>query len=78
MRAGWGGRGEAAESMARRAAPTTPARLPHCAGATVTAADVAVKRPGRGIPAAALDRVIGRVARRDVPVDVPLQWDDLT
>lgn len=51
---------------------------PLAAGATVTAADVAVKRPGRGIPAAALDRVIGRVARRDVPVDVPLQWDDLT
>jgi sialic acid synthase SpsE len=46
-------------------------------GATVTAEDVAVKRPGSGIPAKHLEEVVGRVAARPIAADTPLQWHDL-
>jgi N-acetylneuraminate synthase len=48
------------------------------AGAALEAADVAVKRPGWGIPAKHLEEVVGRVAARDLPADAVLQWDDLS
>jgi N-acetylneuraminate synthase len=35
------------------------------------------KKPGTGIPASALDDIIGRRLRRDVPADVPLGFNDL-
>ncbi len=50
---------------------------PLAAGAVIGDGDVAVKRPGSGIPARHLDDVVGRVAARDVPADTPLQWTDL-
>jgi sialic acid synthase SpsE len=50
---------------------------PIAAGAVIEDDDVAVKRPGTGIPAKHLDDVIGRRAARDVASDTPLQWDDL-
>jgi sialic acid synthase SpsE len=46
-------------------------------GATITAADVWAKRPGTGIPARQLDEVIGRVAKRAIPRDRLISWDDL-
>jgi sialic acid synthase SpsE len=48
------------------------------AGATIADADVWVKRPGTGIPAYRLDEVIGRVAKRAIPRDALVSWDDLT
>ena len=50
-------------------------RIP--AGTTITANHVAVKRPGRGIPAKHLEDVIGKVAARDVAADTALRWEDL-
>ena len=50
---------------------------PVAAGAALAAEDVAVKRPGTGLPAKHLDEVVGRVAARDIPADTPLQWEDL-
>jgi len=47
------------------------------AGATIGAADVWAKRPGTGIPAADLDQVIGRVAKRRIDKDRLIAWDDL-
>jgi len=47
------------------------------AGATVAAADVWAKRPGTGIPARQLSEVVGRVARRAIPKDHLVSWDDL-
>lgn len=50
---------------------------PIAAGAVITEDDVAVKRPGWGIPAKHLDDVVGRRAARDVRADTPLRWDDI-
>ncbi len=47
------------------------------AGRTLTADDLVVKRPGTGLPAAELDRLVGRTLGRDVPGDQPLQAEDL-
>lgn len=47
------------------------------AGTTITDEMVWVKRPGTGIPAKELPRVIGRRAQRDIPADTLLSWDDL-
>ena len=47
------------------------------AKSTSSGADVAVKRPGSGIPAKHLEEVVGRVAARDLPADQVLRWDDL-
>jgi N-acetylneuraminate synthase len=47
------------------------------AGAIVTAADVAVKKPGTGIPAARLAEVIGSRAARPIPRDRLLTDADL-
>lgn len=46
-------------------------------GATITAAMLGVKRPGWGIPAAELETLPGATARRDLPADTILQWDDV-
>lgn len=47
------------------------------AGHVLTRADLTWKRPGTGIPAAELDRVIGRPLRRAVAVNDLLTWEDL-
>jgi N-acetylneuraminate synthase/N,N'-diacetyllegionaminate synthase len=47
------------------------------AGTALAAQDVAVKRPGSGIPAKHLEEVVGRVAARPIAADTPLQWEDL-
>jgi len=47
------------------------------AGGELSRDDIAVKRPGFGIPVDALDQVIGRHAVRDVVSDQVLEWDDL-
>lgn len=46
-------------------------------GATVSKAMVWVKRPGTGIPAKDLDKVMGRKAKKGIKADTTLQWGDL-
>jgi sialic acid synthase SpsE len=47
------------------------------AGGELTLDDLAIKRPGFGIPVDALDQVVGRHVVRDVAGDQVLHWDDL-
>jgi len=47
------------------------------AGSTIAAEDVWAKRPGTGIPARQLDDIIGRVAKRVIPKDHLISWNDL-
>jgi sialic acid synthase SpsE len=47
------------------------------AGTTIDAADVWAKRPGTGIPAHRLAEVIGRAAKRAIPKDQLIAWEDL-
>lgn len=47
------------------------------AGHVLSAEDLAVKRPGTGIPANALTQLAGRRLARGVEGDRPLVWDDL-
>lgn len=44
----------------------------------LTREDLAVKRPGTGLPAAQLSAVVGRRLARAVPADTPLSADDLS
>jgi N,N'-diacetyllegionaminate synthase len=46
-------------------------------GEAITANDIALLRPGTGIPPAQLDAAIGRRAARDIAADETLQWLDL-
>jgi len=43
----------------------------------LTRADLAVKRPGRGIPPRYLEQLLGRRLRADMEADAVLTWDDL-
>jgi len=45
-------------------------------GETITEAMVWTKRPGTGIPAAEMHAVIGRKAKRAIPANTLLAWDD--
>ena len=47
------------------------------AGRPISAEDIWPKRPGTGIPAARMGDVLGRVARRAIPKDRLISWDDL-
>jgi sialic acid synthase SpsE len=47
------------------------------AGGELAREDLAIKRPGFGIPVDALAQVIGRHVVRDVGADQVLEWDDL-
>jgi N-acetylneuraminate synthase len=47
------------------------------AGHRLGAGDLALKKPGTGIPAARLDQVVGRRLRAPVTIDVPLTESDL-
>jgi sialic acid synthase SpsE len=46
-------------------------------GATIVAADVWTKRPGTGIPARQMDKVVGKVAKYAIAKDRLIAWDDL-
>ncbi|MGH2868556.1 MAG: N-acetylneuraminate synthase family protein [Solirubrobacteraceae bacterium] len=46
-------------------------------GAVIRRDDIAVKRPGFGIPVHDIDQVVGRHAARDLAADEVLRWDDL-
>jgi sialic acid synthase SpsE len=37
---------------------------------------VGVKRPGWGVPARHLEEFYGRVAKRDIPANALLRWED--
>jgi N,N'-diacetyllegionaminate synthase len=50
----------------------------YSAGTTLKAEMLGLKKPGTGIPAADLKQVIGRVLKRAVEKDKPLQKDDLS
>ncbi len=47
------------------------------AGSTLTPKMIGVKRPGRGIPAKRLEDFYGRIAKRDIPADSFLKWEDV-
>lgn len=47
------------------------------AGQRLGVADVAIKRPGYGIPPKFRDQVVGRTLARDMDGDAVLSWDDL-
>jgi sialic acid synthase SpsE len=47
------------------------------AGVELVRSDLAVKRPGFGIPVDALGQVVGRHVVRDLVADEVLEWDDL-
>jgi N-acetylneuraminate synthase len=53
------------------------ARVALPAGTVLRAGDLAVKKPGTGMPPADLERVVGRRLRRDVGEDDLLRWEDL-
>jgi N-acetylneuraminate synthase len=53
------------------------ARIILKAGTEVRASDVVLKKPGTGIPATDLGRVVGKRVKRDVEEDSLLRWEDL-
>jgi N-acetylneuraminate synthase len=46
-------------------------------GSVITNDMVWVKRPGTGIPAKHMEKVIGRIAQKDIKADTIIKWDDL-
>jgi sialic acid synthase SpsE len=46
-------------------------------GAALTREDLAIKRPGFGIPVHDIDQVVGRHTARALEQDEVLRWDDL-
>jgi sialic acid synthase SpsE len=48
------------------------------AGTTLTAQDLAVKRPGTGILPKYFEALIGRTLARSIDGDEPLQWSDFS
>lgn len=52
-------------------------RIPVAAGTPVTADMLESKRPGTGIAPGYQQEVLGRHARRDLPADHVIKWDDL-
>jgi N-acetylneuraminate synthase/N,N'-diacetyllegionaminate synthase len=47
------------------------------AGTRLTREMLTVKRPGTGVPAAEMERVVGRVLTRDVAANSVLEWEDV-
>jgi sialic acid synthase SpsE len=47
------------------------------AGSRITPTMIGVKRPGWGVPAKLIEKFYGRVAKRDIPPDSLLQWEDV-
>lgn len=48
------------------------------AGTVLSESHLAAKRPEGGIPPNRIDEVLGRRARRSLPAEAPLAWDDLS
>lgn len=46
-------------------------------GTAITPDMIGVKRPGRGVPAKHLEELHGRVAKRDIPANSLLHWEDV-
>lgn len=46
-------------------------------GTTLSREDLAIKRPGTGIPPTMLDEVVGRTVRQDLKSDAILNWEDI-
>jgi len=46
-------------------------------GGRLELADLAIKRPGTGIPPCWREAIAGRELRRDLAAEEPIQWDDL-
>jgi sialic acid synthase SpsE len=61
--------------MARLGRRSVIARVAIPRGTTITAAMLIVKRPGFGIHPRFFDRVVGRVARRDIEADDVITWE---
>lgn len=61
-------------ALVRRSVTT---RRDVAAGERLTADDLCLLRPGIGIPPAEMERVIGRVALRELAAGMTLQWSDL-
>jgi pseudaminic acid synthase len=68
---------EAEEEMFRLGRRSLVASRDLAAGAALTRDDLAIKRPGFGIPVHEIDQVVGRHVARAVAQDEVLQWDDL-
>lgn len=58
-------------------AKSVVSRMALPAGTVLCAEHLAVKKPGTGIPAAELGRVVGRTLARAVVPDQPLTWEDM-
>lgn len=46
-------------------------------GTTLSREDIAIKRPGTGIPPTMLDEIVGRTVRHDIKSDAVLKWEDV-
>jgi N-acetylneuraminate synthase/N,N'-diacetyllegionaminate synthase len=51
------------------------ARCPIPRGTVITAAHLATKRPGYGIPPKEMDDLIGALAKQDIAADEPIRWE---
>ena len=58
-----------------RESVVTIAKIP--AGTVISKEFVWVKRPGTGIPAKELEKVIGKKAKKEIKADTIIKWDDL-
>jgi len=63
------------QEMFQKGRRSLHALRPIAAGATIDSADLTVKRPGLGISPREIDRVVGRKAASDIPVDHWISWD---
>lgn len=61
-------------ALVRRSVTTLRAKR---AGDLVRAEDIALLRPGTGIPPGEMEQVLGRVVARDIPAGKSLEWTDL-
>jgi len=66
---------EAERSVRDAARKSVVAAVDILAGTPLHSRMLALKRPGTGIPAAAIDRLVGRRATRNIPGDTMLAWD---
>jgi len=48
------------------------------AGTVIEDKHLAYKKPGDGIPARKFKEVIGNVAKKDMPANYKIKWEDLT
>ena len=65
------------EEVRRWAHHSVVSLRPIAAGTALTTELVGVKRPGWGVPARHLPEFVGRIARRDIPADTLLAWEDI-